>query len=86
MLHPDFYLPNFLGKGEHVYIEHWGFDSNNYKYTESKKFKIEKYKNLGITLICIYEKADMGNIDSSLDRKLNKNFIKIGQVNFEEEE
>lgn len=84
VLHPDFYLPNYLGDGKHVYIEHWGYNENNLQYTKTKKFKMPIYKQLGITLICTYEKTDMGKIDTVLDRKLNKNFIAIGQVNYED--
>ena len=39
ILHPDFYLPNYLGKGKHVYVEHWGYNDNNIQYTKTKKFK-----------------------------------------------
>ena len=46
-LHPDFCLPNYLGKGIDVYIEHWGFNSDNRDYYKSKKYKIGKYKELG---------------------------------------
>lgn len=84
VIHPDFYLPNYLGEGKHVYIEHWGYNENNIQYTKTKKFKMPIYKDLGITLICTYEKTDMGKIDSVLDRKLDKKFIKINQINFEE--
>jgi hypothetical protein len=42
------------------------------------------YEKLGITLVCTYEKSDSGKIDSALDRKLNKNFIKENEINFEE--
>lgn len=84
VLHPDFYLPNYLGVGKHVYIEHWGYNENNIQYTKTKKFKMPIYKQLGITLICTYEKTDMGKIDTVLDRKLNKAFIKTSQVNYED--
>ncbi len=84
VLHPDFYLPNYLGDGKHVYIEHWGYNENNIQYTKTKKFKMPIYKNLGVTLICTYEKTDMGKIDTVLDRKLNRNFIKESEINFEE--
>ena len=84
VLHPDFYLPNYLGDGQDVYIEHWGYNENNIQYTKTKKFKMPIYKKLGITLICTYEKTDMGKIDTVLDRKLNKTFIKPNQVNFED--
>lgn len=84
VLHPDFYLPNYLGEGKHVYIEHWGYNENNIQYTKTKKFKMPIYRDLGITLICTYEKTDMGKIDTVLDRKLNRSFIKESEINFEE--
>ena len=84
ILHPDFFLPNYLGEGQHVYIEHWGYNENNIQYTKTKKFKMPIYRNLGITLVCTYEKTDMGKIDTVLDRKLNKLFIKLNQINYEE--
>ncbi len=84
VLHPDFYLPNYLGDGKHVYIEHWGYNENNIQYAKTKKFKMPIYKKLGITLICTYEKTDMGKIDTVLDRKLNKEFIKVNDINYED--
>lgn len=74
----------YLGKDKHVYIEHWGYNENNISYTNTKKFKIEIYKKLGITLICTNEKKDASKIDSVLDRKLNKAFIKENQINGDE--
>lgn len=73
-LHPDFYLSN-----EDIYIEHWGFDESNKAYTDSKKYKIEKYKNSGITVVCTNEK-DALDINAQLDRKLQ--FYKKNQINF----
>lgn len=84
ILHPDFYLPHYLGKGKHVYLEHWGYNENNIQYTKTKAFKMPIYKELGITLICTYEKTDTGKIDAVLERKLNKKFIKEGEINFED--
>ncbi len=84
VLHPDFFLPNYLGEGLHVYIEHWGYNENNIQYTKTKKFKMPIYRKLGITLICTYEKTDMGKIDTVLDRKLNKSFIEINNINYED--
>lgn len=84
ILHPDFCLPNYLGEGKDVYIEHWGYNENNIQYTKTKKFKMPIYQKLGITLVCTYEKSDMGKIDTVLNRKLNKAFIKESQINFEE--
>ena len=43
------------------------------------------YENLGITLICTYEKSDSGKIDTVLERKLNKQFIKENQINYKED-
>lgn len=88
VLKPDFCLPNYLGNGEDVYIEHWGYNENNIRYTESKKFKLKIYKELcakkKITLICTYEKTDIGKIDTVLNRKLTKEYIKIHEINGEE--
>lgn len=85
VLRPDFCLQDYLGKGNHVYIEHWGYNENNMQYTKTKKFKMQIYRQLGITLVCTYEKTDMGKIESVLDRKLNKNFIKQNEINDDSE-
>ncbi len=85
ILHPDFFLPNYLDEGKHVYIEHWGYNENNIQYTKTKKFKLPIYENLGITLICTYEKTDTADIDTTLDRKLRKDFIEEGKINFSDE-
>lgn len=86
VLHPDFFLPNYLGKDKHVYIEHWGYNENNIKYIETMKFKIPIYERLckeeRITLICTYEKTDAGKIDTVLERKLKRSNIKEGQINY----
>ena len=84
VLHPDFYLPNYLGEGKHVYIEYWGFNENNIQYTNSKKFKLDIYKKKHITLISVCEK-DTYDIETSLDRKLNKEYIIENQVNYEDQ-
>lgn len=84
-LKPDFFLPDYISKGESVYIEHWGYNENNINYTKTKKFKISKYKELKTTMICTYEKTDMGKINTVLERKLNKSFIKLHEINFEDE-
>lgn len=80
VLHPDFYLPHYLGKDKHVYIEYWGFNENNIQYTNTKKFKMDIYKKKGITLISVCEK-DTYDIETSLDRKLNKEYICEGEIN-----
>lgn len=84
IIHPDFFLPHYLGKDKHVYIEHWGYNDNNISYTKTKKFKLPIYKQLGITLICTDEKKDASKIDAVLDRKLNKKFIKENEINFDD--
>ena len=81
-LHPDFYLPHYLGKDKHVWIEHWGYDDNNRDYAKTKKFKMPIYEKLGITLICTYERTDTGDIDATLDRKLKKDNIDENTINF----
>lgn len=81
-LHPDFFLPNFANSGKDVYIEHWGFNSNNRDYTKSKKYKIGIYKEKGLTIISTNEK-DMNDPEASLNRKLNH--FKYDTVNFDED-
>ena len=82
--HPDFRLPDYLGKGKDVWIEHWGYNDNNIHYAKTKKFKLPIYKKLGVTLICTYEQTDIKNIDSILDRKPNKEYIQEGKINYEQ--
>ena len=82
-LHPDFYLPNFQCKGKDVYIEHWGFNSNNLEYTKSKKYKLGEYQKLGLTVVCTTER-DLKDPQASLDRKLK--FFKPDIINFADEE
>ena len=74
-LHPDFYLTE-----QDIYIEHWGFDETNAKYTQAKQYKIQKYKELGLTVICTTEK-DTSNLEANLDRKIK--FCERGKVNEE---
>lgn len=82
-LHPDFFLPNFKNSGKDVYIEHWGFNSNNREYTKSKKYKIKKYEELGLTIISTNEK-DITDTEAALERKLNH--FEYGKINFADEE
>lgn len=72
---PDFYL-----KDLDVYIEHWGYDESNKEYTARKEYKIPKYEEKGITLICTYEATDMQDVETSLQIKL-ESYIK-GKINF----
>lgn len=85
VLKPDFCLLDYLGKDKHVYLEHWGYAEDNISYMQRKKFKMDIYKKLGITLVCTYEKRDTKDLETALDRKLNKQNIKEGQINGEEE-
>lgn len=77
-LHPDFCLPNFKNKGLDVYIEYWGYNENNIKYTESKKYKIKIYKEKKTTVISTEDK-DISDIEASLGRKLE--YYKEKEVN-----
>ncbi len=80
-LKPDFYLPDYLGKGEDVYIEHWGYDDSNYRYRDSRKYKMSIYSKSDITLVCTYERTDMKDIEAALQKKLTKEWIKPHQIN-----
>jgi hypothetical protein len=72
-LHPDFYLPD-----RDIYIEHWGIDaSENYK--RQKKYKLEKYAEQNLTIICTYE-ADISHLDAKLGYKI-QNYEK-GEINY----
>ncbi len=87
-LHPDFFLPNYLGDGKDVYIEHWGYSESNIEYTESKNFKLKIYRELckkkKMTLICTHETTDAKRIRAVLDRKLDIDFIKENEINGED--
>ncbi|MBE6536887.1 MAG: hypothetical protein E7673_02930 [Ruminococcaceae bacterium] len=72
---PDFYL-----KDLDVYIEHWGYDESNKEYTARKEYKIPKYEEKGITLICTYEATDMQDVETSLQIKLES--YEKGKINF----
>lgn len=72
---PDFYL-----KDLDVYIEHWGYDDSNKEYQRRKEYKIPKYREKGITLICTYEDPDMQDVETSLQIKLES--YKKGEINF----
>lgn len=77
---PDFCLKNYLGKGKDVYIEYFGLQGQP-KYDEHTAFKMEHYKRLGITVICLYPK-DSKNLKFALQTKvLNKEKIKINEIN-----
>jgi predicted nuclease of restriction endonuclease-like RecB superfamily len=81
IIHPDFCLPNYLGQDKDVYIEHWGYE--NEEYLQQQKYKLEQYKKLHLTVICTYENEDSADIETTLMQKLNKQFIKEGEINYE---
>lgn len=82
-LKPDFCLKNYLGENKDVYIEYFGLKGQP-KYDEHTKYKMEHYRRLGITLICLYPK-DSKNLKFALQSKVfNKEKIKIGEINHEE--
>ena len=68
-LHPDFCLPGYKGESEDIFIEYWGYNESNIKYTESKNYKLKAYNQLKVTVICLEEK-DIMDINASLSRKL----------------
>lgn len=73
-------IPNYLCKDKHVSIEYRGFNENNIQYTNTQKIKMDIYKKKGIILISVCEK-DTYDIETSLDRKLNKEYIREGEIN-----
>lgn len=80
---PDFYLPNYLGEDKDVYIEYFGMKGT--KDGDKKiNYKIPIYKRDNVTLICLYPQDD-SKIETVLKRKLNKEHIKIGELNWYEE-
>lgn len=77
-LKPDFYLAEY-----DAYLEHWGYDEKeNPGYGKTKKYKLDIYRQMGLTIICTDE-SDMDDPDLKLRRKLNKNNIKKGEINFD---
>ena len=82
IIHPDFCLPNYLGQGKDVYIEHWGY--NDADYLQKEQFKLEQYTKLHLTVVCTYENEDSADIETTLNQKLNKRFIKEGKINGEQ--
>ena len=77
-LHPDFCLPGYGDDPDDIYIEYWGYNEKNIEYTKSKNYKMKKYKELRVTVICLEEK-DIMDINASLSRKLK--FYKKGVIN-----
>lgn len=58
---------------KYVYIEHWGFNSDNMDYYKSKKYNIAKYNELKLTIISTNE--------ATLNRKLNN--FEFDKINFD---
>lgn len=81
---PDFCLRNYLGNGKNVYLEYFGYDDSK-QYSDRKRYKLELYEKSDITLICFYN-TDRADLSSALDRKLNKNLIEEGRINFADDE
>lgn len=77
-LHPDFCLPGYGSDPDDVYIEYWGYNESNIQYTQSKNYKMKKYKELKVTVISLTEK-DIMDINASMERKLK--FYKKGIIN-----
>lgn len=76
-LHPDFCI---YDGDDRIFIEHWGFNEKNKKYTDRKKDKLKLYHLNGITLINLYESTDGEQLREALDKKL-LNYEK-GKINY----
>ena len=89
-LSPDFYLPNYLGPGKHVWLEHWGIDEEqNQKYGRTKSYKLKMYRkhllaDPSFTLITSTEK-DLKDIRAGLGKKLDKRFVIPGTIDGKKE-
>lgn len=76
-VHPDFCI--YDGE-DRIYIEHWGFNEKNKRYTDIKNEKLKLYERNKITLINLYESTDGERLREALDEKL-LNFEK-GKINY----
>lgn len=75
---PDFYLNDY-----DAYLEHWGYDEKeNPRYGKIKRYKLDIYEKMGLTIICTNE-DDMEDPERRLRRKLNKDRIEKGKINFD---
>lgn len=70
-LYSDFYLP----KGN-VYIEYWGYNSDNQTYEYRKRKKIAIYRKYSLNLIEMND-DDIRNLDDILPNKLLKFGIQV---------
>lgn len=77
VVHPDFCIIIDENK---IYVEYWGFDEKNKKYTKIKNEKLKLYQLNGITLINLYESTDGEQLREALDKKL-LNYEK-GKINY----
>lgn len=81
---PDFCLFDFRGLNNNnnstkVFVEYFGIE-NDERYENQKKFKIDYYKKIKATVICLYPE-DNKDIYGALNKKLN--FYEIGKTNYE---
>ena len=81
---PDFLLEDYLGEGESVIIEYWGFDESYKEYTERKRYKLNIYKENKETVVCFSAKKDIKDIKFNLKTKLRKDRIRLHEINGEE--
>lgn len=72
-IHPDFFLPKYhkpnTNECDDVYLEYFGFGDDHASYTEQKKFKLEQYAKMKLTVICI-SKDETNDFNGTLDKKL----------------
>lgn len=66
--YPDFYLPEILGNGKGIYIEHFGLDNENYQKKSERKIAL--FQKLGEEYIITTEK-DINNVEDYLDRQIS---------------
>ena len=80
-IHPDFYIPEYNGIKD-IYIEFWGYDEDNIKYTETKNYKKSIYPKIceeeNITVLYL-TKPDLNNASATLKKKLK--YLEQGKVN-----
>ena len=80
-LKPDFCLKNYLGEDEDVYVEYFGLQGDE-DYDKITEYKMNHYKALKITLVCLYP-DDYEDLDTALEHKiLNKKNIRKNKINF----
>lgn len=82
---PDFCLKDFFGKDKDLYIEYFGMKGDP-EYDEKTNYKMQKYKERKISVLCLYPNRDSKNIKFVLQQKLitKKSELKENQINYEE--